>query len=197
MKVTREKFAENREKIIEVAGALFREKGFDGVSVAEIMKAAGLTHGGFYGHFTSKDDLAAQASAAALSQSAQRWRELARSGGENPLSVLVRRYLSERHRDDSAQGCALAGLGGETARQSTKVRDSFTDGLKRMIDSLMEMVPSGSDAERRRAALATASALVGAIILARAVEDRELSNEILSAVSDDLLGGAKQVDGEQ
>src|SRR5262252_762175 len=107
MRVSREQAAANRERIIETAGELFRSKGFSGIGVADIMKAAELTHGGFYGHFASKDDLVAQASRRSMQRSAQNWRKLVAESGGDAFATLLTRYLSPRHRDDPGQGCAL------------------------------------------------------------------------------------------
>src|SRR5262245_24790993 len=109
MKVTREQAAENRERIVNTAARLFRERGFDGVGVADIMKGAGLTHGGFYGHFASKDDLAAEACARALEKSAMKWSAILDTDA-NPLDTIVASYLSEAHRDRPGSGCAIAAL---------------------------------------------------------------------------------------
>src|SRR5258708_32769111 len=115
MKVSREQAAENRARVLEVAGRLFREKGFDGIAVAEIMKGAGLTHGGFYHQCGSKDDLAAEACAQMLAGAAERWRKL--GDGKDPLGTLARSYLSARHRDGPGNGCVIASLAGDAARQ--------------------------------------------------------------------------------
>src|SRR5882762_2494795 len=101
MRVSREKFAENRERILQVAGELFRAKGFDGIGVAEIMKAAGLTHGGFYGHFSSKDDLAREASKALVAKTKERWQAVIDNAPEEPLDALLRHYLSRRNLESS------------------------------------------------------------------------------------------------
>src|SRR5262245_49744295 len=116
MKVTREKAAQNRERIIETAARLFREKGFDGIGVAELMKHAGLTHGAFYGHFASKSDLAAQACARALEQSAQKWTAISEKAGDAALSALIENYLRFGHRDAPGAGCVMSTLGPEAAR---------------------------------------------------------------------------------
>ena len=108
MKVSREKAAEHRERIIDAAGALFRAKGFDGIGVADIMKSADLTHGGFYGHFTSKDDLVAQASRRTMDRAAANWAKIAAAVPGEAYGALLRHYLSARHRDDPAHGCAFA-----------------------------------------------------------------------------------------
>src|SRR5262245_7153686 len=105
MRVSREKFAENREKILTVAGVLFREKGFDGIGVAEIMKAAGMTHGGFYGHFGSKEELALEVSRALIEKVKIRWNEIIASAPERPLDALLNHYLSRCSVDDPGGSC--------------------------------------------------------------------------------------------
>jgi TetR/AcrR family transcriptional repressor of nem operon len=186
MRVSREKAAENRERIIAVASTLLREKGFDGIGVADIMKAAELTHGGFYGHFESKDDLAAQACDAALAKSAARWTEVRDSAGDDAFAAMIAHYLSPRQYDSSGRGCALVALGAEAPRQARSVRAVFRDGLMRLVDVLMGAIP-GTKAARRRKALAVMAQLVGAGVLARAVNDGALAEEILEATKRDLL----------
>ena len=131
MRVSREQVAENRQRILEVAARLFREKGFEGVGVDGIMEEAGLTHGGFYGHFASKADLAEQACAAAVGRSAEKWEAMARGGPETGLAEIARSYLSKRHRDNPGTGCAFAALGGEVARRSDAMRATVStcDGV--------------------------------------------------------------------
>src|SRR5580700_1114556 len=107
MKVSRQKAAEHRERIIDAAGALFREKGFDGIGLADIMKAADLTHGGFYGHFASKDDLVAQASERAMARAATNWGKVIADAPRSPYAAFLNHYLSPRHRDDPGHGCAF------------------------------------------------------------------------------------------
>jgi TetR/AcrR family transcriptional regulator, transcriptional repressor for nem operon len=179
MKVSREQAAENRARVVEVAGRLFREKGFEGIAVAEIMKGAGLTHGGFYHQFGSKDELAAEACAQVLSEQAAGWRKLAPV--DDPLGTLVNSYLSVRHRDGAGRGCAIACLAAEAVRQPAPVRATFTKGLRDFVEVLTTFVTGRSAAARREKALATMSGMVGAMVLARAVNDREFSAEILRA----------------
>src|ERR1700730_17358740 len=179
VRVTRKQATANREKVLEVAGTLFRERGFDGIGVADIMKRAGLTHGGFYGQFGSKDDLAAETTARVLGKAG--WQERL-TGKANPsFGDIVRAYLSPRHRDDPGTGCLLSALGSEAARQPLAVRRAFTDGCRDRIDALLKLVPGRSQAARREKALATMAGLVGALILSRAVDDPALSDEILRA----------------
>jgi TetR/AcrR family transcriptional repressor of nem operon len=181
VRVTREQAVANREKILEVAGALFRERGFDGIGVAEIMERAGLTHGGFYGHFASKDDLAAEITARVLGRSG--WMERLTGTQKPSFSDLVRQYLSPRHRDDPGRGCLFAALGSDVVRQPRSVRRAFTEGLRLRVDALARLAPGRSAAARRQKSLATMAGLVGALILSRAVDDPKFSDEILEAVA--------------
>jgi TetR/AcrR family transcriptional regulator, transcriptional repressor for nem operon len=170
MKVSREQVAENRRRILEAAGRLFRERGFEAVSVAEIMKAAGLTHGGFYGYFRSKDDLIGQAVADALGDTAAPSADLATYAAD---------YLTAAHRDDLAGGCATAGLAAETIRQAPGARSEMTAGLRRQIDRLARTAPGATPSERREAAIGSWAAMVGAMILARMSDDPDLSEDML------------------
>jgi TetR/AcrR family transcriptional regulator, transcriptional repressor for nem operon len=180
VRVTRDQAAAHREKILDVAGTLFREHGFDGIGVADIMKRAGLTHGGFYGHFSSKDDLATAITARVLGK--EGWLERL-TGVEHPtIRDVVRHYLSPQHRDDAGHGCLFAALGSDVVRQPRSVRHAFTEGLRLRVDALRTLLP-GSAAARRKQALATMAGLVGALMLSRAVDDPELSNEILEAAA--------------
>jgi TetR/AcrR family transcriptional repressor of nem operon len=185
--VSREKAAEHRERIIDAAGSLFRAKGFDGIGVADIMKAADLTHGGFYGHFSSKDDLVAQSNKRMMARAAENWSKITASDAKEPFRALLDRYLSPRHRDDPGHGCGFAALGNDVARSSKVVRKAFADGLEPSLDVLAEAIPGKSKAVRRRKALTAMAALVGALTLARAVEDTDLSDEMLDAVRRELL----------
>ena len=189
MRVTREKAAAHREKILEVAGTLFRQHGFDGAGVADIMKGAGLTHGGFYGHFDSKDDLTAEVTSRVLGD--EEWIQGRAGAGTLSLEDLVRRYLSRGHRDDVGHGCLIAALGSEVVRQPRSVRRAFTDGLRLRVETLRRLLPGRSEANRREKALATMAGLAGALMLARAVDDPKLSEEILAAAAM-TFGGAKR-----
>lgn len=162
--------AENRRRILDVASRLFRDKGFDAVSVAEVMKAAGLTHGGFYGHFTSKDDLIAQTLAHALAGD---------TVGGGDFSAFVSSYLAPRHRDNAAGGCPTAGLAAAIRHQNPATRTAMTEGLRAQIARIENAMPEERSAVRRRAAIGSWAAMVGAVILARAIDDPELSDEIL------------------
>src|SRR5580693_4408008 len=181
MRVSREKAAQHRDRIIDAAGALFRAKGFGGIGVADIMKAAELTHGGFYGHFASKDDLVAQASRRTMARAAENWSKRAAADPDAPFAALLEHYLSPRHRDDPGHGCAFAALSVDAARCGQPVHDAFAEGLEPLIDVVAEAVPGRSKAARRRKAVAAVAELIGALILARAVAGTPLSDEILDA----------------
>lgn len=181
MKVSREQAAANRERILDVASGLFRERGFDGIGVADLMKHAGLTHGGFYGHFSSKEDLMAQACDRALSESVAKWKRRCARSDTEPLSAIAKAYLSTANRDDPGAGCTVAALGAEVSRHGSKVRRSITGGVRSLVEILARIVPGKSRVAKRRIALATFASMVGALVLARAVDDPELSEEILDA----------------
>lgn len=170
MKVSREQMAENRRRILDAASSLFRDRGFDAVSVAEVMKAAGLTHGGFYGHFSSKDDLVAQTLAHVLA---------ADSDGNGDFSHYLSAYLSPRHRDNPAGGCPTAGLAAAIRHQTPAARAAMTEGLRSQIARIETALPQAQPADRRRTAIGSWAAMVGAVILARAIDDPALSDEIL------------------
>jgi TetR/AcrR family transcriptional repressor of nem operon len=190
MRVSREQAAQTRDRIVDVASALFRAKGFGGVGVADIMKGAELTHGGFYGHFGSKDDLAVEASRRALAASAARWRRIVAETRDKPYPALIENYVSARHCGDPASGCALAALGTDAARGSTGLRGAFAEGLQRLVDILTDALPGFSKPARRRKAVAAMATMVGAVTLARAVDDPALSEEILDAARQELRTAA-------
>lgn len=191
MKVSREQAAQNREHVLDVAARLFRERGFDGIGVAELMQSAGLTHGGFYGQFASKADLMAQACTRAIEGSLARWRRVIEKApaqkpdqtSEEPLGVILRGYLSTSHRDRPGEGCVLAALGTEAARQGPELREAITAGTQALITALSALMPGRTKAAKRERALSTFATMVGAVILARAVADPALSKEILDAAA--------------
>jgi TetR/AcrR family transcriptional repressor of nem operon len=186
MRVSRHEAAANRERIVEVAGRLFREKGFDGIGVADLMRGAGMTHGGFYGHFGSKEDLAAEACGHALAQAADRWGAIAEAAGDEAFAALARNYLSEARITAPGSGCALAVLGSEAARHGRPLRRVFAAGLEKLVAILTRAAPGAAKAEKRERALAALSQMVGAMVLARSVDDPTLAREILHAATADL-----------
>src|ERR1700689_3937773 len=162
MKVSRSEVEKHRKQILDRATELFREKGFDGVGVADIMNSAGLTHGGFYGHFASKDELAAQACAGAAAKNMAPWTALAGDKSPDRFGAFVTSYLSAHHRDHPGRGCILAALGAEASRQPGAVRDAFTEGIRSIVAMLTEISPGRSVAAQREKALATLAGLGGA-----------------------------------
>jgi TetR/AcrR family transcriptional repressor of nem operon len=174
--------ASTRRRIVEGASAALRARGVAGVGVADLMRQAGLTHGGFYSHFSSKDALVAEAVGAAGEQSARNLRTVVqRAGGKSALKAIVDAYLSTAHRDGPERGCVLATLAGELARESPAARRALTAQLEGLLGFLGEYVPRRRGASRRRQAMAALSCLVGALMLSRAVDASETSGEILAA----------------
>jgi TetR/AcrR family transcriptional repressor of nem operon len=173
---SQEEKEKNHRQIVEVAARRMRESGTDGPGVAEIMKAAGLTHGGFYKHFDSRDDLVAEAVEAAVAEGEAGLRE-ATAGAEDPLGAFVDWYLSSSHRDDPATGCAVVALGADAARSDERVRAAYRGQVERYIGHLEELLGGGEDA--RREAIAAVTSMVGALLISRAVDDEALSEEIL------------------
>jgi TetR/AcrR family transcriptional regulator, transcriptional repressor for nem operon len=204
MRLTKEQATDNRRRIIETAGRLFRESGFNGVSVADLMKAAGFTHGGFYNHFPSKEALAAEAALAGLQRSNATLTEaLMDQEGSNHSALVpyIETYLSSAHRDNRADGCTIASLASDAARQDEQVQASFAQGIDEELDilaSYFAKTPAEDEddmpASARERAVHMLSELVGAIILARAVAQANLSlsDEILEAVSTGLQTQMKQ-----
>lgn len=182
MKVSREQAAKNRAHVVEVAGAEFRQHGFDGVGISDLMKAAGLTHGGFYNNFPSKDALAAEAMTQAFDQTINGIRE--RIGGcSDPLASAVRYYLSPEHRDHPEEGCAVAALCQDAARGSDAIRAAFGAGIDRYLDLIADV--GGVSRDRATAIYAT---MLGALTLSRAVADRAVSDQILASAAASILG---------
>jgi len=182
MKVTRQQAELNRARVVKTAAQLFRERGFEGVGVADLMKAAGLTHGGFYAQFDSKQHLMTEACEQALEESEQMWREAFERAPRRPLTAISSYYLSRKHRDNPGAGCVVAALSIEAGRQGPMVRAAFTEAAKRFLEILARAVPGRSAKTRRRQALTSLAAMVGAVALARTVSQASLSEEILDAV---------------
>jgi len=186
MRVSREQADKNREHVIDVASRLFRERGFEGIGVADLMKEAGLTHGGFYGQFKSKEDLKVQASRRALSRNKDRWAEVLAETPSEKLAALARFYLSDAHRDRRGEGCALAALGGDAPRYGPDLQTAFKDGIEGYLELLDGIMSASSDEKRRDKTIAALSTMVGALVLSRAVGDEALSQKILSAAADEI-----------
>src|SRR5271154_731425 len=188
MRYPKDHKARTRRRIVETAARAFRDKGIEGVGVADLMAQAGLTHGGFYAHFASKDALVEAACRHRISATLETldFRSPNTPPGDG-LPTLGRSYLSRARRDDRAGGCIMPSLAGEIARHGPATRHVVTDQLHALADVIARQLPSGDPAERQRRALAIAASLVGAIALARAVDDATLSDAILEAAREAVL----------
>lgn len=186
MKVSRAQAEANRERILDSAAQLFRERGVDGVGLNELMQAAGLTRGGFYGHFESKEDLVAQASRRAI----QRSREMRAKLKDQGLATWVNTYLSDAHCERVGDGCGVTGLVGDASRGGPAMREAFSEGVEGFTKSLQVLMPGATDEERREQALARMATMVGALLLGRAVADPALSHELREAAKKAVLSGA-------
>ncbi len=184
MKVTRAQVELNRERILDSAAQLFRERGFDGIGLNDLMQAAGLTRGGFYGHFESKEDLAAQASRRALAANREHWGQLGDRAG---LERWIKGYLSAAHGEHLGEGCAFAALAGDAARATPAVQQAFAEGVEELLAVLAPQLPEAEPAERRQHALALLSSLVGALLLSRAVGEPGLARELRQATREQAL----------
>ena len=171
--------AASHERIVAAAARRIRRDGIDQVGVADLMKQAGLTHGGFYRHFDSRDDLVAEAVDAALAHGSQRVSAAGQLGGTEALAAIIDGYLSQLHRDKPETGCAVAAVPTDITRADARARAAYSRQVRRYIDLLTELMPD-SDPDEAHLVLAT---LVGALLLARAVDDDELSDEILEATA--------------
>jgi len=181
MRVSRIQAAENRENVINVASRLFRSRGFDGIGLKDLMEGAGLTQGGFYKQFASKEDLAAQASKRALESASLRWSTAIAENPEDPLGAVIAFYLSTEHREERMDGCPVVALGSDAARQGRDVKASFEAGIKAYLETLGRLI-AGTDGEKSSGkAMAILSTMVGALTLSRAVNDPDLARAILDA----------------
>lgn len=185
MRVSRAQAEENRETVINVASRLFREHGFDGIGLKDLMKGAGLTQGGFYKQFASKDDLAALASRRAMESATRRWSAVA-ADSSDPLEAVMAFYLSPDHRGEKAEGCPLVALGSDAARQSEEVRRPFEDGIRAHFEVLDELMGDDKNSEPSSKAMAILSIMVGAVTLSRITEDRNMSQGILDAAAGEV-----------
>jgi len=186
MRRTNEQKAETRQHIVEAAGRLFRQHGIDAVGVDAIMHAAGLTHGGFYGHFPSKEALVAEVASASLARSAARWERIAREDApDEALRRIVGPYLDPAHVTEVERGCVLTTLGPEVARRP-EARPGIAASVRVMADALGRCMPQGD----RSRALAALSTMVGAVVLARLADSQELAETILDAAREKVTSPA-------
>src|SRR6266702_3446503 len=194
MRVSRIQAEKNRQTVIDVASRLFREHGFDGIGLKDLMKGAGLTQGAFYKQFASKDDLAARASRRALESASRRWSAAAAANPQDPLGAVIAFYLSMEHRAEKTDGCPIVALGSDAARQGVDVKATFEAGIKdhlRMLGTWID--EAGGDAAMDKA-MAILSTMVGAVVLSRAVNDEGLSKQFLQAAAESVRSGSSSSD---
>jgi TetR/AcrR family transcriptional repressor of nem operon len=188
MRYSREHKLETHERIVKRASVRLREKGAHGIGVADLMKDAGLTHGGFYAHFDSREALVIEAFAYAMDRSTERWRKLGeQTPPEKRLAAIVDSYLTTTHRDDPGHGCAVPTLGAEIARESPKTRKAFAAKLEQMVDMIAEQIPALPRKAARKQAEATLATMMGTLVLARIAGNSEFSDEILAAGREAVL----------
>ena len=188
MRVSRIQAAENRQTVINVASRLFRERGFDGIGLKDLMEGAGLTQGAFYKQFGSKEDLAVEASRRALESASGRWSDAAAQNPDDPLGAVIAFYLSGDHRGEKMDGCPIVALGSDAARQGSDVKASFEAGIKAHLELLGRLIGEAGGEEPTGKAMASLSTMVGALILSRTVNDERLSKQFLQAAAKSVMG---------
>jgi TetR/AcrR family transcriptional repressor of nem operon len=181
MRVSRIQAAENRETVINVASRLFRERGFDGIGLKDLMEGAGLTQGAFYKQFESKEDLAALASRRALESASQRWSAAIAENPDDPLGAVIAFYLSAGHREEKLDGCPVVALGSDAARQGASVKAAFEEGIKAYLEVLSPLLPQTDGKDTNGKAMVVLSTMVGALTLSRAVNDPDLAQAFMNA----------------
>jgi TetR/AcrR family transcriptional repressor of nem operon len=192
MRYSREHKLETHARIVKKASVRLREKGAHGIGVADLMKDAGLTHGGFYAHFDSREALVIEAFTHAMDRSTERWRRLAeQTPPEKRLAMIVNTYLTPLHRDDPGHGCSIPALGAEIARESPKTRRAFAGRLEQMIDTLAAQLPGVPRKAARKQAMAAIATMMGTLVLARVAGNGDFSDELLGAGRDAVLDRAK------
>src|SRR6266700_2071303 len=191
MRYSREHKLETHTRSVKKAAVLLREKGAHGIGVADLMKEAGLTHGGFYAHFDSREALVIEAFSYAMDRATERWRKVvAETPPEKRLSTIVESYLTAVHRDDPGQGCAVPALGAEIAREAPKTRKAFAAKLEQMIDMMADQILVVPRKTARRQAMGVLATMMGTLVLARIAGNGEFSDEILGAGREAVLGRA-------
>jgi TetR/AcrR family transcriptional regulator, transcriptional repressor for nem operon len=194
MRVSRIQAEKNRQTVIDVASRLFREHGFDGIGLKDLMESAGLTQGAFYKQFASKDDLAAQASRRALESAFHRWSVAAAANPQDPLGAVIAFYLSMAHCAERMDGCPVVALGSDAARQGADVKASFEAGIREYLQMLGSWVGEADGEESGGKSMAILSTMVGAVLLSRAVNDERLSKRFLQAAAESVLTRASTND---
>jgi len=192
MRYSREHKLETHARIVRKASVRLREKGAHGIGVADLMKEAGLTHGGFYAHFDSREALVIEAFADAMDRSTERWRKLGEATTpDRRFATIVDSYLTALHRDNPGHGCAIPTLGAEIARESPRTRKAFAAKLEQMIEVLAAQLPDVPRKAARKQATAAIATMMGTMVMARVAGNGDFSEEILQAGRDAVLGGGR------
>lgn len=196
MRISKADAEKNRTRLVDAAAKILREQGIEGVGVDALAKAAGVTHGGVYSHFKSKDDLAAAAVERALEVAAAEWREFVEAeGGADAFPRMIRSYVSRSHRDNPGSGCSITSLGAEATRGGKKLRDTFARGVSNLVEEMQKANPAETSAQAREQAIVNVATMIGAVVMSRAAAaDLALSDEILKLVRRELIerSGVKQ-----
>jgi TetR/AcrR family transcriptional repressor of nem operon len=191
MRYSREHKLETHARIVKKAAVRLREKGAHGVGVADLMKEAGLTHGGFYAHFDSREALVIEAFTYAMDRAIERWKKVAeQTPPDKRLATIVESYLTPTHRDDPGNGCAIPTLGAEIARESPKTRKAFAAKLEQMIDLMADQMVDLPRKAARKQATATLATMMGTMVMSRIAGTGEFSDDILGAGQEAVLGRA-------
>ena len=182
MRYSKDHGQQTRRRIVENASYGLRENGADGLSVVDLMKLVDLTHGSFYAYFKSRDALVVEALALAMDRTVVHWLDLSEGlPAEKGFDAVVESYLSPRHRNNTARGCALPALAADIGRSGAEARRTFAGRLEKMIDVIARLIPKTSSTDARQAAAGAIATMVGSIVLARAAGDRRLSDALLEA----------------
>lgn len=172
----------SHERIVEAGARAIRRYGYDGIGIAEIMRQAGLTHGGFYAHFASREAMLAELASRAGTEAIALFARIAAAApAEQSMQALLRAYLSQQHVENPESGCPIAALGSEMPRQAPPVRQAITSRIKDMIDVITGQAAGRNEPGARERAMVIAATIIGAVILARAIDDRPLSESVLEA----------------
>lgn len=180
MRQSAEEKTKTHERIVEIASTRIREEGIEGPGVAEIMQAAGLTHGGFYKHFASRTDLIAEAVDHALTENEPTIERII-TDADDPLAAFADWYVSTAHRDDPASGCGVVALGADVPRAGGSAQEAYRSQVERYLDHLQQLIGTTNPEDRRKATV-TLSAMVGAVMIARALGPTPRSDEVLRDV---------------
>lgn len=192
MRVSRIQAEANRQTVIDTACRLFREHGYDGIGLKDLMQAAGLTQGAFYKQFESKDDLIVQASNRALEGASQRWATASEARPQDPMGAVLDFYLSARHRNQRMEGCPIVALSADAARKGPEVRAPFETGIRDHLAKIADWTDDTEGEEPGDGALVILSTMIGAMVLSRAVNDETLAGRLLNAAHEAILTGRNE-----